>query len=666
MAKEKLRGLVQIPFAVLLGTAGLFTLGALLAGCDNPAAQADKTVDQQVETAQNKDTRPEDRKALVAALDSAAKVANASAAAKVNVKLEEARHEVDAADEMARAAGADEIEISRLAGEVQSLTGQISSNNLLIDGLRKREPVDALKGVDDAVAAVKGIGAAATWGAPDKGVPAGSAVDAETARINADIEKLTSERTSLDGKQKQSADEARQLEEQADKGHGTEARDAGVKAAGLRRDARTASTRMEQIDRAIAGLQDQLKVEAASTAALADADKAYQDRKAQIAAGWDEVKKQIDVYQNQSRKLVEGNGDAAAPPPSTQPKMYDAANPPSDEEIAAALRDANVNRLGTLTKKMVSQYDADRDAAIETYEAAYNHITDAQKLAGQAVQGLPTMVSEKEVITGLTDLFSKSDFELRQAAVRLKEAQVHAEQADTVSVWDDTRTALSATLEKAGLQMPADLAGLASGPVADLRKKSEDEYDEADTTLEEAAKGGNTPRARTDQTYARQMEVAEHYARAKDAARAGDTANAETQLKTAKSVLEALNQESPVPDELYLSPELASAIRTAPKLGAVGGPTSGPASVGSASSPEASGSPGGPTTTPAMPATTPSDTTPAATPATAPSDAAPATPTAPDTGTQPSGTPASPTAPDAGTAPPVTPMTVPAAPDATK
>ncbi len=604
---ENIRRSGQVLLRALLGTSSLVTLGAFTGGCENPVAQADKTVDQQVETAVAKDTKPEDRKALIAALDAATKVPGASAAAKVPVKLEQVRLDVDSADEMARAAGSDEIEIARLAGEVQSLTGQISCNNLLIEGLRKREPAEALKGVDDAIAAAKGSGDTATWGSTDKGVPAGSAIDAQTASINADIQKLTSERATLDAQQKQNGDEARKLEQQASKAHGAEARDAGIKAAGLRRDARTANMRMDQIDRAIAGLQDQLTVQAAGKAALTEADKAFADRKTQIAAAWDELKKQIDVYQDQSRKLLEGNGDSAdqpstapasstdsgssaqagtGPAPATQPRVYDAANPPSDAEVAAAIRDANVTRLGRLIQQKLGQYDNDRKDAIDKYEVAYNHIKEAQQLAEQAARELPKMVSEKEAASGLAELFGPNDFKLRLAAVRLKEAQIYAEQADTVALLDDARTTLGAALEKAALQMPAEFSTLppAAG-VADLRKQSDDAYSEADATLEEVAQGGNTTRAKNDQNFAHQMEVAERYARAKDASRAGDAAKAETQLTTAKNVLQALNQDSPVPDSLYLTPELASVIRQPPKLGPLP-PTSGPAMAG-ASTPAA-------------------------------------------------------------------------------
>ena len=258
MVTEKICRSVPILFNAILGTTTFVALGAFVGGCENPAAQADKTVNQQVETAEAKNTKPEDRKSLLAALEAATKVPNATPAAKVEVKLEEARQEIDTADDLARKTGSDEIEVARLAGQVESLTAQISANNLLVDGLKQRDPADALKNVDEAMAAAKGSGDTATWGSADKGVPAGSAVDAESAKINGDIQKLTSEKATLDTQQKHNTDDARKLETQAAKVHGTEARDAGIKAAGLRRNARAASMRMEQIDRSIASLQDQL------------------------------------------------------------------------------------------------------------------------------------------------------------------------------------------------------------------------------------------------------------------------------------------------------------------------------------------------------------------------------------------------------------------------
>jgi hypothetical protein len=671
MVTEKLRRSVPVLCSALFGTTTLVALASFLGGCENPTAQADKTVNQKVETAQTDNDKSHDRTKLISALEAATKVPNVTPGAKAAVKLEQARQEVDAADELARHAGADEIEVARLAGQVQSLTAQISDNNLLIDGLRLREPKDALKGVDDAIAAAKGSGDTATWGSADSsagkgGVPAGSAVDADMAKMNADIQKLTSEKTTLDAQQKQNTDDARKLEEQAAKAHGKQAMDAGIKAAGLRRDARTASTRIEQIDRSVAALQDQLKVDDARKAALAEADQAYQARKAQIAAGWEDLKKQIDTYQDQSKKLLEGNGDARQQPaagptpataPSTQPKTYDAANLPTDDEMAAALRDANVTRLGILLQAELGKYDTDRKDAIEKYEAAFNYVKEAQALADQLVKGLPKQLLEKEISKGLTELYAPSDFKLRLAAIRLKEAQVHAEQGDTVSLLDDARTTLGAALEKAGLQLPAEFSTLPpASTVADLRKQSGDEFNDADTMLDDVGQNG----AKNDQNTARELQVAERYARAKDAARAGDTAKAETELTNAKTILQTLNTDTPVPDSLYLTPELASAIRTAPKLVPLnaGGPTSGPSTPGGMFTPTTEP---GATTGPAVPATSPSDTTAAPTPAAPEGTTQPATPAAPDTGTTP---PATPAAPDAGTTP-ATPATSPA-PDAPK
>jgi hypothetical protein len=587
MVTEKLRRSVPVLFSAVFGTATLAALATFVGGCENPTSQADKSVTQKVETARAENDKTHDRKKLINDLEAAAKVPNATPTSKVAVKLEQARQEVDAADALARDAGADEIEIARLAGQVQSLTAQIAANNLLIDGLNQRKPDEALKGVDDAMAAAKGSGDTATWGPADKGVPAGSAVDAEIARINADIQKLTSEKSTLDTQQKQNTDDARKLEEQAAKARGKEARDAGIKAAGLRRDARTATMRMEQIDRSVASLQDRLKVDDARKTALADADKAYQDRKSQISAGWDELKKQVDIYQGQSKKLLEGNGDAReqstgtsapATAPSTQPRTYDAANPPTDDDVT---------RLGLLLQAELGKYDTDRKNALEKYEAANNYVKDAQTQAEQLVKGLPKQISEKEASKGLTELYAPSAFKLRLAAIRLKAAQVHAEQADTVSVLDGARTALSAALEKAGLQMPAEFSALPAGStVADLRKQAGDEFSDADTILDDIGQTG----AKNDQNFARQLQVAERYARAKDAARAGDTAKADSELTNARTILQTLNTESPLADSLYLTPELASAIRTPPKLpplAATGGPppATGPSTPGNVFTP---------------------------------------------------------------------------------
>ncbi len=382
-----------------------------------------------------------------------------------------------------------------------------------------------------------------------------------------------------------------------------------------------------------------MKVEDARKTALKAANEALEKRKTQITAAWDELKKQIDLYQDQSKKLLAGNGDSAeqAPPKAqspAQPRTYDAANPPSDQDMAAALRNANVTRLGLLIQTELGRYDADRNDALEKYDAAYNLIKEAQGLDDQAAKGLPKAVSEKEVAKALAELYGPNGFKLQMASIQLKKAQVHAEQADTVSVLDDTRSALSAALEKAGLELPGEFSKLpTASTVADLRKQSDDEYTQADTMLDEVAQGGS----QTDQTSARELQVAERYARSKDAASAGDTAKAESELTTAKNILQTI---SPVPDSLYLAPELASVVRTARPLG----PTSGPTAPGPVTTP-----PEAPATAPATPAPE------TGTPATAPA--------APDTGTTPS-TQATAPSPDAGTTPTTAPA--PATPDAPK
>ena len=50
MVTEKICRSVPILFNAILGTTTFVALGAFVGGCENPAAQADKTVNQQVET----------------------------------------------------------------------------------------------------------------------------------------------------------------------------------------------------------------------------------------------------------------------------------------------------------------------------------------------------------------------------------------------------------------------------------------------------------------------------------------------------------------------------------------------------------------------------------------------------------------------------------------
>ena len=80
--------------------------------------------------------------------------------------------------------------------------------------------------MDDAAAAAKGTpGAAGTWGGSKDapGVPTAAAVDAQIAKLQADIQKLTEERDRLDAQQKKDTQEARQLDEKSAAGHGKEA-----------------------------------------------------------------------------------------------------------------------------------------------------------------------------------------------------------------------------------------------------------------------------------------------------------------------------------------------------------------------------------------------------------------------------------------------------------
>src|SRR6266853_1692308 len=102
MVTANIRRSAPLLLSALLSTSTFIALGTFLGGCENPTAQADKKVGEQVNTAQEKTSKPEDRPALLTALDSAAKAPGISPTAKMNIRLEQARIETDQADDMAR------------------------------------------------------------------------------------------------------------------------------------------------------------------------------------------------------------------------------------------------------------------------------------------------------------------------------------------------------------------------------------------------------------------------------------------------------------------------------------------------------------------------------------------------------------------------------------
>jgi hypothetical protein len=453
--------------ALVLATSATCLFGTLVTGCDqldSAVGISDRSVDNSISQAELQRLAGGD--GWIATLQKAASEKGASPAQRARANGLLADAEFNQARQHLSKARDLRLEMNRLIWTISDLAQQIQSNNALIEGFRKLEPVEARKQIAAQVAAAQGGPDQPAWfkhnNAP---LPTVSFVKQEISRLQGEIAGLQDKIKDLSGQRSQALEQAEAANSKSEQLKGQESVDAYKQGADLRQKASQLATRIDQAKSEIASRNRDLDVALGQEAVLNDVLKQYQAQLKQVEDGWNTAQAKIQDLTQLSRQIVQGNAD----------------------HTADSIQGRGV-RLVELSKNVQTELDAARQLLADSashFDAAASAAQDLSRdLSAKLRDPASAAAPERSAWKQLQEAFLPSGFKLRQAEAQQTLGVLHAEQAAQLAQQVEVQTALKAAVDKAGVSMPTELADAElATQLQNARAEAQKEYQAADELL---------------------------------------------------------------------------------------------------------------------------------------------------------------------------------------
>ncbi|MDB5295745.1 MAG: hypothetical protein JWO31_1728, partial [Phycisphaerales bacterium] len=434
----------------------------------------------------------EDRKAVIAKLEEAAKVEGSSPAARVDPlnRLSTARAAV--ADAIARDAADKEIESARQVDPALRLLAQIGLNTVRANSFKGQDP----KATTDALAALKakvaGTDATSVWaGEGEAALPAGTAIDAAAAKAQSDLDGLTAKKKESTDKATKFRQEVARLTEESKKQTGELAYASAVEAAKQAQQATAIDIEVQGLDRQILDAQGRLQIAQARKPVVEEAVKSFELRSQQAQDRWKTAQDLATQTTDASRKILNGDGTGGSTgggkskeeptltaPGATRPA---AGVKYTEKDLAKISRDHYVVARVERATTAANEAEELRKQAADQYQAALADLAQAKDAAKAAVRDLQDRKpagpsAELTAVQAQIDLLDESQFAYADAEIHQRLARLQGDRAIGTAVRADLRAQAAATLKAAGIDpMPGPIDALPQQKDLDAEVKKADE-----------------------------------------------------------------------------------------------------------------------------------------------------------------------------------------------
>lgn len=527
--------------ALTLATSAVCLFGTLTTGCDqleSATGQANRSVDKNI--SESEFQRLSGNEGWTSTLQQAAseKGASPDQRARANALLAEA--EFNQGRQHLGNARHLRLEMDRLIWSISDLTRQIQSNNALIEGYRKLEPVEARRQIVAQIALAQGGPDQPNWFKHDNTpLPTLSFIKQEISRLQGEIAVLQDKIKTLADQRQQALEQAEAANTQSEQQKGQESVDTYKQGADLRQKAAQLATQIDLSNAEIASRQRDLNVAQGQEAILNDAIQQYQAQQKQIEDGWKVVQGKINELIALSQQLLKGSADKPA------------GNLNSIQELGI--------RLSELSKNSQTELDAARqlfDSAAAHFGTASTAAQDLSRDLNAKMRNPATAAApERNAWKQLLEAFSPSGYNLREAVAQQTIGTLNNEQAAQLAMRQQVLDQLKAVVDKAGLPMPTELqdADLA-GRLQTARADAEKAYQASDELLQAVATASDAGQDRkNDALVQRALTQYGWYQLARDA---GNKESAQQHLTEATSAARAAAEaKAPLPS---LPTELAA------------------------------------------------------------------------------------------------------------
>jgi hypothetical protein len=576
MAQSALFHRVTLRFsgAILLGIASSSV--ALLCGCDNATSKTDKQVNAQLSEAQTKiDSSSVTPTVSNGDLDAAARETGDSLPVQIHAKVAFADSELMLAQAAADQVLANDQQIDRLTREIGLLTGQIESNNQMVEALTKYDPSKAVpqgKSVSDAVndtkAAVTGSDEKPDWikTGDTTSLAALSTIDKKSAALQAEISRLSDAIRTQTEQRNTLLDQADKLTQQSQHEQRDKSVELFTQGSEARKKAADVTVRIDADSAALAQNQADLSMQQGQHDALTATLAGINAKANAVDADWKAIQSQISGLNTASVGIL---GDEPSAPP-----VIIKGDLKTDPTIAS--KASAIHQLGDDNRKLRSVAETHFDKAIALYGEAASLATrvtsELRTRAATADQNKP----ERAAWTAETNALDSNTYEFLQADAQMQRGNFNARSATEAKVRLDTITALkpvlAPVLESDKRPMPPsldennpDLAKQAKDAAGTGELGARGSYAKAVATFEKVA-GSTAPMELRSAAKADQIFTQYNWAALEAAA--GDAQAAAQHLELARGLVNGAATESiplpPMPAELAAPAPLAPPVPMSP------------------------------------------------------------------------------------------------------
>lgn len=432
-----------------------------LVGCDAGTSAADKQVRTDVASAQSA-TTPD---GAIKALNEATRITGISASTSAVAKAALARTEFAQAMRIANQVARNEIDLHRLALEMEQLRALVETGNTMVASYQKHDPAGTVTKINAMIAKATGQGADGFW--IDEGETKFltqnalkqkiSQLQQQEASLVAKVNELTSQRSAA-------LEQGETLTRESLSQSGKESVETYNKGAAQRREAAARAIEIDQANSALVPVRADLAVAQGQLMVVDAAIAQLSGQVKQLNAGWAQVKEQIDAQLASSKRIV---GDT-----STQ------------DQVSIAAKGVVFSNLAKSTSDL-------RESAVSLLNDASRHygeaVTDADRLRQElqartldpALADAPEMVAWKAMLQTVDPVLYK----VQQASALQALATLHAGRASVLAALDRLSKSVAPTLKTAGLTTPSELTDGPGDALARARAEAGESYKAASDLL---------------------------------------------------------------------------------------------------------------------------------------------------------------------------------------
>lgn len=441
----KCSALAQVSTALAIGLSSL-----AIVGCDT---DSDRTVRTHVQEAidlravHSKEANEQAQKKL----DELSTNNNAAPATRAQLAAMRGQMRVDAALDLMRDIDRKELELTRVAFDLNQLAVQLDAGSTVINGFKKFDPAPQQQSIAQQITAAQGGPDKLTWEFQGLQLPTIEGTRQNIAKYEADIQKLQEQVQTLTTQRDAAMKDAEAAQKSSDEKKGREAVDEFRRATMLRKDAGELFTKIDQTNAQMVPLQRDLAVAQGQLQTLEEVVKQLQAQNAALDAGWKSMQEQIATQSQLAQKIVGAEG-AAAPAPTTDETAIQMSG------ASMAAKAAEINTYATQLKEMRGQAQSHLDEAAREFQAAYTNADAVRKDLAEKIGLIQDRNrADYKTLQNAQDIMNPQVYQLREAGAHRLTGALYASQAASLMNRLNLKASVVPIIQRAGATVPAIL-----------------------------------------------------------------------------------------------------------------------------------------------------------------------------------------------------------------